>query len=989
MKDEKFNIAYSKLNKAQKEAVDAIEAGPVMVIAGPGTGKTQILTLRIANILKKTQTPPDAILALTFTDAGVNAMRKRLAYFIGATAYRVPIFTFHGFCNEVISSYASHFPELVGSRPATALDQITLMQKVFDGAKLEKLASFRSPYHYVKKVLHSVSLLKRETITPLILRKILDEELARIQSAEDYRHLKGAYKGKIKNDYLKAEESIEKNRELADLYESYEALLAESELYDFDDMILSVVQKLESDEELRLILQEEYQCILADEHQDANGAQNKVLELLSSYHDSPDLFIVGDDKQAIYRFQGASLENFKYFHRKFPSAKLIALEDNYRSTQSVLDSAHRLINDESRRLLAKSSREEKLIAVNEYETVAHEGRVLASRIKKLIEDGEKPEEIAVFTRTNAELGVYSEVLIRAGVPVSLKTSKDALDDIDLEKLLILIRASATVGADDWFIKSLHLSCFDISELDIYTLARQALKKRISVWRLLEADGEIKSLGLINPAEVIRVRDLILRWAKEGANISPAELVSNIAKESGLMAEIIGKPDAEDKLAMVALLISYLKDFVKTKRGARIRDLSELLDILDEYDVLETNLSGQSEGRVQMMTAHKSKGLEFDHVFMVGVVEGNWSGGRSKTDFKIPGLVSVSKEDEEDDDRRLFYVALTRAKKELTISYAKMKDGGKEMLPSRFIDSLPAELMVRQSFNDDADIATRAEALGGGGVQNVGIESIKSFVRETLQDRGLAVSGLNNYLTCPWRYFYRTMLRVPEVETPSLLFGTAIHSALKIFFDGLANDELMTKEEVFKRFEYELAKQPLTDKEMLPLIKEGREALGGYLDHYKGNFEKNVKNEFGVDTILSVGDFDLRLTGNIDKIEFLKDGGVSVVDYKTGKHKTKNEMEGKTKDANGDYKRQLVFYNLLLNKYNNGAYNMKSGVIDFVEPDAKGKYRREEFVITPEEVEELEGLVKKSVEEILNLSFWDKKCDDEECEYCKLREMMSK
>ncbi|MDO8493390.1 MAG: UvrD-helicase domain-containing protein, partial [bacterium] len=227
MKDEVFNNLYGKLNKAQKEAVDTIE-GPVMVIAGPGTGKTQILTLRIANILKQTDTPPDAILSLTFTDAGVYAMRTRLASIIGATAYRVPIFTFHGFCNEVIGRFSSHFPELVGSRPATALDQITLMQKVFDNSKskLEKLASFRSPYHYVKKVLHAVSLLKREGITPAMLDARLDEELSRIQSQPDYRHEKGAHKGKVRGDYLKMEESVVKNKELVILYEKYESALA-------------------------------------------------------------------------------------------------------------------------------------------------------------------------------------------------------------------------------------------------------------------------------------------------------------------------------------------------------------------------------------------------------------------------------------------------------------------------------------------------------------------------------------------------------------------------------------------------------------------------------------------------------------------------------------------------------------------------------------------------------------------------------------------
>lgn len=985
MKEDVFNKSYSKLNKAQKEAVDTID-GPVMVIAGPGTGKTQILALRIANILKQTDTPPDAILALTFTDAGVHAMRKRLVSFMGVTAYRVPIFTFHGFCNDVIANYSSYFPELVGSRPATALDQITLMQKVFDGTKLEKLASFRNPYYYVPKVIRAISLLKREAITPPLLRAMLDQELTRIQSLPDYRHLKGAYKGKIKNEYLKAEESVAKNRELAELYGKYESILAAEELYDFDDMILAVLQKIESDEELRLILQEEYQYLLADEHQDANGAQNRVIELLSSFHDSPNLFIVGDDKQAIYRFQGASLENFRYFQNKFRDAKLISLVENYRSTQSVLDLAHKLINDKSTPLLSQTSGEEKPISVSEYETVGHESRVLAFKIKNLIEAGEKPEEIAVFTRTNRELGIYSEALARAGVPLSLKTSKDALDDIDMEKLLTLIRASAFVGADDWFIRAMHLSFFNVEELDIYTLARGALKKRSSVWSLISGD-EFKSLKLIKSAEIARVRDLILKWAKEGANVSPAELVSRIAKESGLMAEVINKPDAEDKLAMIALLISYLKDFTKTKRGARIKDLALLLNILDEYDVLETNLAGQTAGRVQMMTAHKSKGLEFENVFVAGVVEGNWSGGRSRSDFKIPGLVSVSKEDEEADDRRLFYVVITRAKKGLSISYAKVKDGGKEMVPSRFIDDLPIELISKQTVSEDANIATRAEDLVVSGTGGIDVESIKNFVRETLADRGLAVSGLNNYLQCPWRYFYRTMLRVPEAETPSLLFGTAIHAVLKIFFDALANNQVMTKEELFKRFEYELAKQPLTDQELQPLIREGRGALGGYLDNYKDSFEKNVKNEFGIDAILNTGDFDLRITGNIDKMEFLQDGGVSVVDYKTGKHKSRNEIEGKTKDADGNYKRQLVFYNLLLNRYNDGQYNMRSGVIDFVEPDEKGRYRREEFVVGPEEVAELEEVIKKSVDEILNLSFWDKKCDDEECEYCKLRGMM--
>ena len=359
MKDEKvFNELYAKLNKAQREAVDTIE-GPVMVIAGPGTGKTQILTLRIANILRRTDTAPEQILALTFTEAGTSAMRTRLASVIGVRAYRVPIFTFHGFCNEIINRFPEYFPQILGSRPASELDRITIMQKVLDDTKLEHLASFRSPYHYVKPALRTISLLKREAIDPSALRARLDAEEKDILSAFDYRHEKGAHKGKVKGVYLEREMAVAKNRELAILFDGYEAGLAREKLYDFDDMIVTLVRKLEENEELRLILQEEYQYLLADEHQDANGAQNKVLELLSSFHQSPNLFIVGDEKQAIYRFQGASLENFLYFHRRFPEAKLIALEENYRSTQAVLDVAHKLIPGEKVKLKARAGHSEK------------------------------------------------------------------------------------------------------------------------------------------------------------------------------------------------------------------------------------------------------------------------------------------------------------------------------------------------------------------------------------------------------------------------------------------------------------------------------------------------------------------------------------------------------------------------------------------------------------------------------------------------------
>ncbi len=258
------------LNAGQKRAIATID-GPVMILAGPGTGKTQVLTQRIANILKETDTAPEQILALTFTGAGVSAMRERLVKIIGRAAYRVPIFTFHAFAGEVITRFPEYFPELIGSRTVSKLDQIMLMQKVLNTATLMRLASPRAPYYYLTKVLDTISLLKREVIS--------------------FRELSHRLAKKARD--IKQEAQLEKNKELVKLYRAYEQALTAEKLYDYDDMVLALVQALETNREFRLILQEEYQYLLADEYQDGNVAQNKVLELLASFHASPNIFIVG------------------------------------------------------------------------------------------------------------------------------------------------------------------------------------------------------------------------------------------------------------------------------------------------------------------------------------------------------------------------------------------------------------------------------------------------------------------------------------------------------------------------------------------------------------------------------------------------------------------------------------------------------------------------------------------------------------------------
>ncbi|MBI3632015.1 MAG: ATP-dependent helicase, partial [Candidatus Vogelbacteria bacterium] len=762
--------------------------------------------------------------------------------------------------------------------------------------------------------------------------------------------------------------------------------LAKKKLFDFDDMITTLVRGLETSEDLQLILQEEYQYLLADEHQDANGAQNRVLELLSSFHDSPNLFIVGDDKQAIYRFQGASLDNFLYFHKRFPRAKRIDLADNYRSTQTVLDTAHKLISGRGVKLNACAGHKEKEILVREYLGAEDEADAVANEVSEKIKAGVVPNEIAIFTRTNRELSVYSAALLRAGVPMSIETKEDVLDDTEIEKILILIKAAAQIGDDGALVKALHLDCFAIPELDIYLLARVAARTHSSIWMITQSLNELRQIRTQNPDEAVRVTNLISKWGKEGHNVSPAQLVSDIARESGIVSQMTKFGDAEIKLSKFAMLISYLENYTRSKRGARIDDLVDLLKLVDEYNMLEVDSRGIATDKVKLCTAHKSKGLEFDYVYIVGAVEGVWSGSRSHSDFKLPGIVAISKDDEEADDRRLFYVAMTRARKELVISHSTVRDDGRAILPTRFLGELSEDCIVKESYVEKPSVMDIVNRLSPVVLPKKSEADIKKLVTEVLLDRGLAVTGLNNYLKCPWQYFYRTLLRIPEPQTVPLMFGNAVHRTMKVFFDTWANKKDMGKGALITNLESELERESFTEKELADANREGAEAIGGYYDSWYPNWSREIKSEFPVDVFISVGDLEIRLTGKLDKMEFMENGEVVVVDYKTGKPKSRNFIEGKTKEEGaGDYKRQLVYYKLLLDLFDGGKYSMEEGILDFVMPDDRGKLHREEFLITKDEVHELRTEVERVLSEILSLSFWTKRCDDKKCEYCKLRE----
>ncbi len=961
--DSTFQTLYQRLNKAQKQAVDAID-GPVMVIAGPGTGKTSILTLRIANIIKTTDTAPENILALTFTESGAYAMRKKLVEIIGTAAYKVKISTFHGFCNDVIKEYPERFPRIIGSTAITEVDQIAIMEKIIESMKLEYLKPYGDLFFYVRPVLGEIRKLKREAVSSVDFKKAITKQEKDFADEPEKVHMKGAHKGKMKGEFVKLEEQIAKNKELLLLYEAYEKALADEKFYDFEDMIVEVISTLKKDANLLLILQETYQYILADEHQDANNAQNAILELLSSFHDNPNLFIVGDEKQAVFRFQGASLENFLYFKKLYPTATLIHLEENYRSTQSILDASHSLIlNNESQvehvRLAACAEKGAELIAVHEFINSDTEHAWMAQDIEKKIKGGTKPDEIAVLYRNNNDSFAIAYALEKLNIPFRVESDNDILKDAEIRKLLHIFEAINDLSSEEFLSKVLFVNFFELNPLDVYKALDASRKDKK---KLYEVVGE----------KFPEVSKQLSSWASLAHNKPFIQVFEAIVRESGFLAHALKSETQFDRLATLEVFFEQVRTLAGARKEYFLKDFIIHLERVREHGILtKTHGGGVKEG-VRLMTAHRSKGLEFDVVYVIGVYDGHWGNKSSRTFFKIP-LTAGASSGGIDDERRLFYVALTRARKEVAITYAKEGNEGREQLPAQFIGEIDENMRTLATHDEKISIKDHFSGKDHEKIDN------KEYLQNLFLEQGLSVTALNNYLKCPWEYFFINLIRVPKAQSKHQMYGTAIHNTLKTFFDKYRVEEDMSKADLLKLFEFNLNKLPLMPSDYEDTLEKGRASLSTYLDNYKGTWPRNLLTEYSVKGVHLESDIGtIVLKGNLDKIEFIDDRNVHVIDYKTGKPKSK---------VDENYHRQLVFYRLLLDLDDKKKYVMKSGELDFIEPDDKGNNKKIRYEIEDTEVEELIEVIKKTSEEIFRLEFWNKECEEKDCEYCELGRLM--
>jgi DNA helicase-2/ATP-dependent DNA helicase PcrA len=1035
-----FEEAYVRLNNEQKAAVDAIN-GPVFVVAGPGTGKTQVLALRIANILKLTDTTPESILALTFTEVGAREMRARLAKLIGSTtAWKIRIHTFHGFAQSLVTRFPDQFPRIIGAEIATDAERAEILEEAIlnPEVKLKLLRPFGDPLWYHYEITKAISTMKRENVTPDALAERVREAEKNFDAMPGKIHEKGKYEGKMKGEFETLQKKIAKTKELLVVYELYEKGLEAKKRYDFEDVILEVVRAFESEaantDAFKREVQEGILYVLADEHQDANKSQNALLEHLTDYDAHPNLFIVGDEKQAIYRFQGADLDNVHYFRERFTGTQVIVLTQNYRSTQTILDSALSLIAaspDERLSRLPLSSNTDtaaitpRPITVATASTPEAEADYLAEQIQMLLNgtaavaQGTKvsAQDIAILARRNKDVAYLTDALVRRGMPVAASgEERNALADPYVMALRRLLEA-VNEQRDERLSSVLTLPGFKISAADAWRIMNTARASYVSAFQVLAKDDLLEQAMLIDKKAARTLYEKLLHLGSLASYERPAVVAQEAFRDSGLLDSMLAVPTRERHFGAIRAFFNLLEEISKREHDALLPRALQLLTLYDERGI---PLKGQEEetlsaGKVKVMTAHKSKGREFRFVFVPRLTESAWSTRNRPEHFHLPDILSGAIELE--DERRLLYVAMTRAKEHLTISYSLVRDDGRETAPSALVEDIDAtvasglvELVSVGDVEDTEEGAgareenplaflpdvgkphSRKRASGATG-EALGQDSEPSDDdRETLRNaflaQGLSPTALNNYLECPSKYFYVNLLRLPEPENKYMLFGTAIHAALKSYADRRTRGDDVPGDYIVTEFNRVLTKSPLSVRDLEDLKEKGKRALLAWWRENQVSWPSMTETEIGVDAPFMLADgAQITVRGKLDRVDPLSNGTVRVIDYKTGKPKSRNELMGKTAategEGGGNYFRQLVFYKMLLAR-TDIPREMTEGMIEFVEPDDKDNLKKEIFEITTEDVAELESEIQRVAAEIMSLSFWSAHCTNDECPWCALR-----
>ncbi len=915
------------VNPEQKQAIEHGD-GPLLIVAGAGTGKTTVITQRIAWLMLERKVPTDGVLALTFTDKAATEMEERVDRLLPYGYVNLWISTFHAYCERILRDHALDIGIANDFKLLNQTEQWLMIRRNFDRFELDYYRPAGNPTRFISALVKHFSRLEDEDITPE--NYLSYARSLRLDRGEE--RITGKKKGLDAEDADAITES-QRIDEVARAYATYRQMLLDEGCLDFGTLITTALGLFKKRPAILKKYRTQFQHVLVDEFQDTNWAQYELIKLL--LNDRKNLTVVGDDDQSIYKFRGASVSNIIEFRRDFPGCAQVVLTKNYRSSQNILDLAYRFIqlNNPNRleaalnvppvaaakakqpkrtrkttartlepvtKRLTSVGAPEGTIRFIHCDTQEEEARSVAETIADLGSSTEVEwRDIAILVRANDQAEQFMHSLDLRGVPYQFMASKGLFRRPEVLDLIAYLKLLDNYHESPALYRLLGLPAFGVRADDVVELNAYARRKGVSLYHALVQQRAIPNLSGVSRKGIDAVLHLVTSGATFARTHKVTELLYDFLKRSGTLAEI-GKRDAEHIVERVAVIKKFLEDvadFEQRHIGSSVREFLEYHQFrLDSGDA--GGLAGTTEpdvDAVRIMTVHGAKGLEFSHVFIVQLVDRRFPTTERKDPIDIPeplvreilpeGDVHVQEE------RRLLYVAMTRAKRGLFLSAAEDYGGARAKKPSRFLYEL--------GFVQDEP---KKEAVGLARLER---PKRPPLVPADLRFLGTkySFSALRSYEKCPWQFRYAYVLKVPVGGSAQLSYGETMHTTLQKFFELVRDRSAADQGALFSPATKEKHKgAPVTVEELLDIYdrsfidewyddarhrdafkERGRAALKAFYDKNAASLPEVLGLEQG---------FNLKLdryiiAGKIDRIDLLgrddaeKKDRVGIVDYKSG------------------------------------------------------------------------------------------------------------
>ncbi len=886
-----------KLNKEQLQAV-RYQKGPLLIIAGAGTGKTTVITERINWLIREKLANPAEILALTFTQKAAMEMEERVDQALPYGYTELWISTFHAFCEKVLRSDALEIGLDPGFRMMSEAEAVIFLRKNIFRFNLDYFRPLGNPYKFIHSLLTHFSRLKDEDITPT-------------------QYLEWVKEQRTKNKEQNGEEEINniKYLELANAYQKYEEMKVKEGVMDFADLISNTLKLFRTRKTVLKEYQNKYKYLLIDEFQDTNIAQNTIAILLSG--EKKNITVVGDDDQAIYRWRGASISNIVQFRKKFKNAKIIVLDKNYRSTEEILTSSYKLIqNNNPDRLEIKEKISKKLISARDetgekieflYKNrVEDEAEEVIKKIKTLREEKSWLwSDFAILVRANNHAEPFVHTLVRHGLPYQILGPSMLFKQREVKDLIAYLKSLNNLSDSVAFFRVLSIPIFNLDIRDLIFMMNFAEKLGLSLFEALEViiayeiDDQdhwsrkknyqqyLPHLSKKSFGQLLKIYRMIERHLSLTSKESAGQILYYFLEDTGLLQKITEYKTAyqEREALNISKFFDRIKSFEIKHDDASVRTVVDYLDMAMELGEsprsVETDFREQDA--VNILTVHQSKGLEFKAVFLVNLVAGRFPSRERKE--KIPLPESLIKEilPEGDahlqEERRLFYVAMTRARDRLYFSASAFYgDGKRERKISPFVyETLGFDLLSTTSEN----------------VKQLSLLQYKKYPQVAEKKvfkpvNYLSYTRISTYLTCPLQYRYRYELKIPVPITSAASFGSSIHLALQKFYEQVQAKKKVTKKDLLNILDNVWLPVGYKDRAYEEKMHQRGEKM---LTDYYNKFYQEKVIPLELEQLFTIRlDEKLKIGGKIDRVDDLRLGKIEIVDYKTGKMKNAKDIK---------------------------------------------------------------------------------------------------